>query len=400
MIVKPKVRGFICTTAHPDGCAINVKEQVDYIASKDTIKSVKNVLVIGASTGYGLASRITAMTGLGANTLGVFFEKASNGRRTATPGWYNSVAFEKEAEKAGVYATSINGDAFSHEIKQEVIDRIKQDMGKIDLVVYSLASPRRTDPDTGQIYRSVLKPIGKDFESKSIDVMKGLITDTVIEQATETEIEETIKVMGGEDWQLWMSQLAKADVLANGIKTVAYSYIGPELTMDMYREGTIGKAKENLEETAKNITNSLLNLDGEAYVAVAKALVTQASAAIPVVPLYMAALYKVMKRKGTHEGCIEQIYRVFHDFLYNDQKVLDEEGRIRTDDLEMESSTQDEAISLFVNVTTESLEEDMHIEAYQEEFYKLFGFGLNTIDYEKDVEVIRGMPSMEKSEMK
>jgi len=394
MIVEPKIRGFVCTTAHPDGCAKNVEEQIDFVKGKGALEGAKNVLVIGASTGYGLASRITAMIGLKANTLGIFYEKASNGRRTATAGWYNTVAFEEEARNAGLYATSINGDAFSHEIKTQTIDRIKEDMGMIDLVVYSLASPRRIDPDTGQKYHSVLKPIGEAFRSKSIDVMKGLITQAVIEPATEQEIFETTKVMGGEDWQLWMEKLAEADVLAQGVKTVAYSYIGPDITLAMYREGTIGKAKEHLEMTAKKITKKLVDFKGEVYVAVAKALVTQASAAIPVVPLYMAALYKVMKKKGTHEGCIEQINRIFRDFLYNEKRVLDSEGRIRTDNFEMDEATQKEAIALFTHVTTETLEEDIHIQAYQDEFYKLFGFGVEGVDYQQDCEIIRNILSI------
>lgn len=394
MIVEPKVRGIVCTTAHPQGCAANVKEQIAFVKNKGTIDGPKKVLVIGASTGYGLASRIAAMAGSGASTLGVFYERPSNGKRTATAGWYNSAAFEEEAAAAGIYAKSINGDAFSNEIKKAVIDTIKEDLGKIDLVIYSLAAPRRIDPETGQKYHSVLKPIGKAFENKSIDFMKGLITDARIEPATEQEIEETIKVMGGEDWSLWMEQLAQAGVLADGVKTVAYSYIGPEVTADMYRDGTIGKAKVHLESTAKTITGSLSDLNGVAYVTVAKALVTQASAAIPVVPLYMAALYKVMKAKGSHEDCIGQIDRLFRDFLYVDHTSLDEEGRIRTDELEMVPDTQEEALGYFHRVTTETLEEDLHISDYQAEFYKLFGFGIETVDYEKDTEVVVAIPSI------
>lgn len=389
MIVEPKVRGFICTTAHPEGCAMNVKEQIEYVKKNGTLENgPKNVLVIGASTGYGLASRIVAMAGCGAKTLGVFFEKGSNGRRTATAGWYNSAAFEAEANAAGVYASSINGDAFSHEIKDEAIARIKADMGKIDLVIYSLAAPRRIDPDTGEKYGSVLKPIGAPYSNKSIDFMKGIISDAVIEPATEDEVTNTVKVMGGEDWQLWIEKLAGEGLLADGFKTVAYSYIGPELTMPMYREGTIGKAKEHLEATAKALTEKMSDINGSAYVTVAKALVTQASAAIPIVPLYMAALYKVMKQKGTHEGCIEQIDRMFRDFLYSDSIKLDAEGRIRTDDLEMEPETQDEAMALFLKAETDTLQEALNIKDYQQEFYKLFGFGLDTVDYSADTEIV------------
>lgn len=396
MIVEPKVRGFICTTAHPEGCAANVAEQIDYVKKNGQVDGgPKNVLVIGASTGYGLASRIVAMAGCGAKTLGVFFERGSNGKRTATAGWYNSAAFEKEAEAAGIYAKSINGDAFSHEIKSEVVETIKADMGKIDLVIYSLAAPRRIDPDTGEKYGSVLKPIGAPYTNKSIDVMKGLISDATIEPATEDEVINTTKVMGGEDWQLWIEKLKSEGLLADGVKTVAYSYIGPEVTMAMYRDGTIGKAKVHLENTAKTLTDSLSELKGSAYVTVAKALVTQASAAIPIVPLYMAALYKVMKRKGTHEGCIEQIDRMFRDFLYADQVKLDDEGRIRTDDLEMEPETQKEAIKLFEEVKTETLQEDLNIKDYQDEFYKLFGFGVASVDYSKETDIVVAVPSIE-----
>ncbi len=397
MIVEPKVRGFVCTTAHPEGCAFNVKEQIDFIKANGPIEGPKNVLVIGASTGYGLASRITALVGSGAATLGVFFERPSNGKRTATAGWYNTVAFEAEATKVGIYASSINGDAFSHEIKKEVIECIKADMGKIDLVIYSLASPRRVDPDTGEKYGSVLKPIGKSYKNKSIDFMKGVITDVEIEPATEIEVTNTIKVMGGEDWQLWVERLSAAGVLAEGVKTVAYSYIGPEVTADMYRDGTIGKAKVHLEGTAQKITKDLEQLDGEAYVTVAKALVTQASAAIPVVPLYMAALYRVMKAKGTHEGCIEQINRLFREYLYADNVKLDKEGRIRTDDLEMEPDTQTEALKYFDIVTTETLEKYLHISDYQKEFYKLFGFGIEAIDYTEETEIVLEVPSLKEA---
>lgn len=394
MIVEPKIRGVVCTTAHPEGCALNVKEQINHVKKNGPIDGPKNVLVIGASTGYGLASRITAMAGSGAKTLGVFFERPATGKRTATAGWYNTAAFEKEAAEAGLYAKSINGDAFSNEIKDQAIDLIKADMGKIDLVVYSLAAPRRIDPETGVKYQSVLKPIGAPFESKSIDLMKGIITDARIEGATEQEVAETIKVMGGEDWALWLHRLAEAGVLEEGVKTVAYSYIGPELTAAMYRNGTIGKAKEDLENTAKIITQKLGPLNGQAYVTVAKALVTQASAAIPVVPLYIAALYKVMKARGTHEDCIAQIDRMFRNFLYAEQVALDEEGRIRTDDLEMAEETQQEALSYFHQVTTESLEEVLRISDYQAEFYKLFGFGVEGVAYETDVDVMVDIPSI------
>lgn len=395
MIVKPKVRGFICTTAHPEGCAFNVKEQIDYVKKNGQVDGgPKNVLIIGASTGYGLASRIVSMAGCGAKTLGVFYERGSNGKRTATAGWYNSAAFETEAQAAGIYAKSINGDAFSHEIKAETVETIKADMGKIDLVIYSLAAPRRIDPDTGEKYGSVLKPIGASYTNKSIDVMKGIISETTIEPATEIEASNTIKVMGGEDWQLWINKLKDEGLLADGFKTIAYSYIGPEVTMAMYRDGTIGRAKVHLEQTAQALTDSLKGVGGSAYVTVAKALVTQASAAIPIVPLYMAALYKVMKKKGTHEGCIEQIDRMFRDFLYADTVKVDQEGRIRTDDLEMEEDTQEQALKLFAEVSTETLQEDLNIKDYQEEFYKLFGFGIVGLDYNEETEIVVEVPSL------
>ncbi len=395
MIVEPKVRGFICTTAHPEGCAASVNHQIAYVKNQGTLEGPKNVLIIGASTGYGLATRIVAMAGCSANTLGVFYERESNGKRTATAGWYNTAAFEVAATDAGLYASSINGDAFSHEIKEQAIEKIKKEMGKIDLVVYSLAAPRRIDPDTGEKYGSVLKPIGQSYTNKSIDVMQGQITEATIEPATTEEIENTIKVMGGEDWELWIKKLLEADVLAEGVRTIAYSYIGPDITLAMYREGTIGKAKEHLEHTAKDLTALLKDLNGVAYVTVAKALVTQASAAIPIVPLYIGALYKVMKAKGTHEGCIEQIYRLFKDFLYAKEVKTDEEGRIRTDDYEMEADVQHDAIALFDQVTTDTLQQVLDIQSYQDEFFKLFGFGFDEVDYEQDVEVKVDIPSIE-----
>jgi len=395
MIVEPKVRGFICTTAHPLGCAASVNHQIAYVKNKDAFEGPKNVLIIGASTGYGLATRIVSMVGCCANTLGVFYERESNGKRTATAGWYNTATFELAATEAGLYASSINGDAFSHEIKDQTIEKIKEEMGKIDLVVYSLAAPRRIDPDTGEKYGSVLKPIGQSYTNKSIDVMQGQITEATIEPATEEEIENTIKVMGGEDWELWIKKLIQADVLAEGVKTIAYSYIGPDITLAMYREGTIGRAKEHLEHTATKLTELLKDLKGVAYVTVAKALVTQASAAIPIVPLYIGALYKVMKAKGTHEGCIEQIYRLFKDFLYAEKVKTDDKGRIRTDDYEMEADVQQDAIALFDQVTTDTLQQVLDIQSYQDEFFKLFGFGFDEVDYEQDVEVKVDIPSIE-----
>lgn len=400
MIVQPKVRGFICTTAHPTGCQAHVQQQINYIKHQDAIKGCKKVLVIGASTGYGLASRIVAAFGADAQTIGVSFEKPASDKRTATAGWYNTAAFEKAAHAAGLYAKSINGDAFSNEIKQQVIDLIKQDwQGDVDLVVYSLASPRRQDPQTGEVYNSTLKPIGKTFTNKTVDVMNGAVTTVSIEPASEEDIAQTVKVMGGDDWSLWMSALLKAGVLADGVKTVAYSYIGPELTFPVYHQGTIGKAKEHLQLTAKALDIKLQAIHGKAFISVNKGLVTQASSAIPVVPLYMSLLYKVMKAKQLHEGCIEQMWRLFHDYLYATQpRPLDTEGRIRIDDWEMRDDVQAEISQLWQAVDTGNLETLSDLAGYREEFYRLFGFGLSGVNYDADVDINVDIPSI-KTEM-
>lgn len=387
MIIEPKTRGFICTTAHPKGCAQNVLDQINYVKKQEKIDGPKKVLVIGASTGYGLASRITAAFGAGADTLGVYFERPASGNRTATAGWYNSVAFEEEAKKAGLYAKSLNGDAFSNELKEQTIEIIKEDLGKIDLVIYSLASPRRVSPITGETYNSVLKPIGKPYSNKTVDFHNGEVSDVTIEPATESEINDTIAVMGGEDWRMWMEALKSSGVLSDGVVTVAYSYIGPELTHAVYRDGTIGKAKNHLESTANSMNELLSELNGRAFVSVNKALVTQASSAIPVVPLYISILYKIMKEKGIHEGCIEQMYRLFKDFLYVDSINLDERGRIRVDDLEMREDVQVEVSNLWAKINSENINSLSDIEGYREEFFKLFGFGYPNIDYKEDVEI-------------
>ena len=340
MIIEPRMRGFICLTAHPEGCAQNVKNQIEYIKSKGPIEGAK-VLVIGASTGFGLASRITSAFGSGAGTIGVFFEKPPSEGKTATPGWYNSAAFETEAQKAGLYAKSINGDAFSNEIKQQTIDLIKADLGQIDLVIYSLASPVRMHPVTGVLHRSVLKPIGQIFSNKTVDFHTGVVSQVTIEPANQEDIDNTVVVMGGEDWSMWMDALKNAGVLANGATTIAYSYIGPEVTEAVYRKGTIGRAKDDLEATAFKITDDLKSINGKAYVSVNKALVTQASSAIPVIPLYISLLYKIMKAEGIHEGCIEQIQRLFEQRLYSGKEVpTDDKGRIRIDDWEMRDDIQ------------------------------------------------------------
>ncbi len=388
MVIKPKVRGFVCVTAHPAGCAAHVQEQIDYVKSKGSLaKGPKKVLVIGASTGYGLASRISAAFGSGAATIGVFFERPSDPDKPATPGWYNSAAFTAAAKKAGLYARNFNGDAFSDAVKQEVLAAIKQDLGQVDLVVYSLASPRRTHPKTGVTHKSVLKPVGQTYTNKTVDTDKGIVSTVTIEPASEAEIADTTAVMGGEDWEMWINALDEAKLLAPGATSVAYSYIGPELTWPVYKNGTIGLAKNDLERAAKSINATLkLNGYGRAFISVNKALVTQASSAIPVVPLYISMLYKVMKAKGTHEGCIEQIDRLFRTQMYGGQGlVFDDAGRVRIDDWEMEPDVQAAVAKIWPEVTTENLPALTDIAGYREEFLKLFGFGLPGIDYEADI---------------
>lgn len=389
MIIEPRMRGFICLTAHPEGCRQNVKNQIAYIQSKGIIQGAKKVLVIGASTGFGLASRITSAFGSDAATIGVFFEKEPSAGKTATPGWYNSAAFEEEAYKAGLYAKSINGDAFSNEVKQEVVDMIKADLGQVDLVIYSLASPVRKDPNSGELFRSVLKPIGSTFTNKTVDFHTGKVSEISIEPCSGDDIENTVKVMGGEDWAMWMDTLKEAGVLAPNALTVAYSYIGPELTEAVYRKGTIGRAKDHLEATAFEITESLKDLGGKAYVSVNKALVTQASSAIPVIPLYISLLYKTMKEKGIHEGCIEQIQRLFSERLYTEGLVAtDEKGRIRIDDLEMREDVQAKVTELWKDATTETLAALGDLEGYRTDFYQLFGFDVADVNYDADTEEV------------
>jgi len=398
MLIQPKIRGFICTTAHPQGCAEHVREQIQYVQQQPSLThGPKKVLVIGASTGYGLASRIVAAFGANADTLGVFFEREAEGSRTASPGWYNSAAFESAAKQAGLYAKSINGDAFSDEIKQKTIELIKQDWGgEVDLIIYSLASPKRRHPKTGETFSSVLKPIGESYTSKTIDVMNGQITEISIAPATEAEIEHTVAVMGGDDWALWLDALQNAGVLAKGVKTIAYSYIGPELTFPIYREGTIGQAKKHLEETTQKLNTRLKDLEGQAFVSVNKALVTQASAAIPVVPLYISLLYKVMKQKGVHEGCIEQIWRLYADALYNPQAQtqVDAQGLIRLDDLEMREDVQRAVAELWPQVSSDNVNDLTDLAGYRHEFYKLFGFELNGVDYSQESDPNVSIPSL------
>ncbi len=395
MIIEPRTRGFICLTAHPKGCEQNVINQIDYVTSKGKIDGPKKVLVIGASTGFGLASRITSAFGADASTIGVFFEKPPKEGKTASAGWYNTVALEKEAKKAGLYAKSINGDAFSNEIKKETLDLIKKDLGQVDLVIYSLASPVRTNPNDGKRYKSVLKPIGGDYTNKTVDFHTGVISDISISPSVDGDIENTVAVMGGEDWAMWMDALQKADLLAPQATTLAYSYIGPVHTKAVYRNGTIGRAKDHLEATAFEITEKLKAINGKAFVSVNKALVTQASSAIPVIPLYISLLYKVMKEEGVHEGCIEQIQRLYSERLYTGKAVpTDDKGRIRIDDWEMREDIQGKISVLWEQVTTDSLPTLGDLKGYETDFYNLFGFKVDGVNYDAEVEELLEIPSL------
>lgn len=384
MIVEPKVKGFICTTAHPAGCKESVRRQIAYCKEKGMVEGPKKVLVIGSSTGYGLASRIAVTYGYGADTIGVAFERESNGRRTATAGWYNTKAFEEFAKEDGYYAKSFNGDGFSEEMKNQVIETIRKDFGKFDMVVYSMAAPRRTMPD-GTTVSSVLKTVGKELTNKTIDLRNNEIKDVTVPVANEEEIENTVKVMGGEDWEAWIQALVDADVLSDNAVTLAYSYIGPELTHAIYKEGSIGQAKKHLFDTSKKLTKEFEAKGLKAYISVNKALVTQSSAAIPIVPLYISLLYKIMKKEGLHEGCIEQMNRLFIDKL--PAKETDAEGYIRLDDWEMEDKVQNEITKLWDLVTTENIGELGDIEGYWEDFYHMFGFHYDNVDYSADVEI-------------
>ncbi len=389
MVIKPKVRGFICTNAHPQGCAKNVADQIEYTKaqartqlSQDSETGPNNVLVIGSSTGYGLASRITAAYGYGAKTIGLFFEKPPTEKRTASAGFYNSAAFESYAKADGLYAKSINGDAFSDEVKQQAIDLIKGDLGQIDLVVYSLASPRRTDPTSGETYSSVLKPVGESYTSKNLNTDTQVVGEVTLDAASEEEINSTIKVMGGEDWELWIKALSEAGVLSPNAKTVAYTYIGDKLTKPLYGHATIGKAKEHLDVTA-NILNQ--NFDVQANVSVLKAVVTQASSAIPVMPLYLSILFKEMKAEGTHEGCIEQLHRLFDECLYHDAPRLDDTNRFRVDELELRPGMQAAVEEIWAQVNTDNLNSLTDFAQYKSEFLRLFGFGIEGVNYDADV---------------
>jgi len=395
MVVTPKVRGFICTTAHPVGCAKHVAEQIAVVKNRGSIANgPKKVLVIGSSTGYGLSSRIAAAFGSGASTIGVFFEKPAEADKCGTAGWYNSAAFENEARAAGLYARSFNGDAFSDAMKAEVIAAIKSDLGQVDCVVYSLASPRRTDPKSGEVYKSVLKPIGQSYTNRNLNTSTGVVDEITIQPAEGDDVAQTVAVMGGEDWQMWIDALLAEGLLAKGVQTVAYSYIGPEITWPIYKNGTIGRAKEDLERVQRELDAKLKPLDGKAWVSVNKALVTQASSAIPVVPLYISLLYKVMKAEGTHEDCIEQMDRLFRDRLYNGNPQADEAGRIRIDDWEMAPAVQKLVDQRWTEVNTDNLREIADFDGYQAGFLKLFGFGLNGVDYTADVDTAVKVPSL------
>jgi enoyl-[acyl-carrier protein] reductase/trans-2-enoyl-CoA reductase (NAD+) len=389
MVIKPKVRGFLCTTTHPVGCAENVRRQIEYTRAQGAIEhGPQRVLVIGASTGYGLASRITAAFGSGASTLGIFFEKPGTEKKPGTAGWYNSAAFHDFAAEEGLYAKSINGDAFSNDVKQKTIDIIRKDLGQVDLVVYSLAAPRRTHPDTGEVFSSTLKPIGKACTQKGVNTDKEAIQDFHLEPASEEEIANTVAVMGGDDWQMWIDALADAGVLAPGAKTTAYTYIGEKLTWDIYWHGTIGAAKKDLDKRVVDIRAKLAETGGDARVSVLKAVVTQASAAIPAMPIYLAILFKVMKARGVHEGCIEQIQYLFRKGLYSSEPEMDAEGRLRADAKELNPEVQAAVADVWDSIATENLSELSDFAGYKREFLQLFGFEVDGVDYEADVDSV------------
>lgn len=399
MVIKPMVRSNICLNAHPQGCKKAVEDQIAYTkerASKRTAKNPgpKNVLVLGCSNGYGLASRIVASFAYGAATIGVSYEKPGTETKYGTAGWYNNLAFDAAAKREGVFSLTLNGDAFSDELKTEVINAAKQNSLVFDLVIYSLASPVRTDPDTGVMYKSVLKPFGKTFSGKTMDPFTGELKEISAEPANDEEAANTVKVMGGEDWERWIKQLSQAGVLSNGCTTVAYSYIGPVATQALYRNGTIGKAKEHLEATAHSLTKEMASYNGAAFVSVNKGLVTKSSAVIPVIPLYLASLFSVMKKKGTHEGCIEQMNRLFDSRLFIDEKAdngrvaipVDSENRIRIDDWELNPEVQAAVDELMPKITTENASELVDLAGYKHDFLATSGFDIDGVDYDADIE--------------
>ena len=395
MVIKPRVRGFLCTTTHPVGCAANVQRQIDFVKSNGPIEGgPKRVLVIGSSTGYGLASRIVSAFGSGAETLGIFFEKEGTERKPGTAGWYNSAAFHQAADAAGIYARSINGDAFSDEVKAQAIEEIRAHMGQVDLVVYSLAAPRRQHPKTGELHSSTLKPIGNPTTQKGVNTDKGEIQEFHLEPASQDEIDNTVAVMGGEDWQFWIDALDEAGVLADGAKTTAYTYVGEKLTWDIYWHGTIGAAKKDLDRRVIDIRSKLANTGGDARVSVLKAVVTQASAAIPAMPIYLAILFKVMKARGVHEGCIEQIDGLFRESLYGAEPFLDDEGRLRADRKELDPEVQAEVGALWEQISTNNLRDLSDFDGYREEFLQLFGFEVPGVDYDADVDPVMPIPQL------
>lgn len=386
-IIHPKVRGFICTTTHPKGCELNVRDQIEATRKLGVREDgPKKVLVIGASSGYGLAARITAAFGFKADTLGVFFEKPGTETKAGTAGWYNAAAFDKFAKAEGLYSKSINGDAFSDEARAKVIELIKNEMGgQVDLVIYSLASPVRKLPQTGELVRSALKPIGQPYKSTAIDTNKDIIIEASIEPATEQEIADTVTVMGGQDWELWIDALNAAGVLAPQARTVAFSYIGSDITWPIYWDGALGKAKQDLDETAQRLGKKV---GGSANVAVLKSVVTQASSAIPVMPLYLSMVFKIMQEKGIHEGTQHQLDRMFRDRMYREDgapAALDDEGRLRLDDWELRDDVQDACRAMWPKVTTENLFELTDYAGYKKQFLNLFGFERADVNYDEDV---------------
>lgn len=394
MIIKPRVRGFMCVTSHPAGCAASVREQIAHVRAGGPIAGPKRVLVLGASTGYGLASRISAAFGCGASTIGVFFEKEGAEGKPGTAGWYNAAAFHHEAEAAGLGAWSINGDAFSTEIKDRTVDLIRSTLGQVDLVVYSLAAPRRTHPITGEVHKSTLKPIGRRVEERTLDTDKKEIKHVALDAASEEEIRDTVAVMGGEDWEMWMRRLADEGLLASGCRTTAYTYLGDRITWAIYWDGTIGAAKKDLDATAVRLDALLAPLAGKSYVSVLKAVVTQASSAIPIMPLYLALLFRVMKARGTHEGCIEQVDGLFRTRLFAAAPEVDEAGRLRMDGKELEADVQREVERRWPLVQNDTIDELSDFAGYQKEFLQLFGFGLAGVDYDAEVDPVVGIAEL------
>ncbi len=386
MTIKPRIRENVCLNAHSRGCFHQVQEQLRYVTDRDPIDSPKRVLVIGSSNGYGLAARIVSAFASGAATIGLAYERPPKGKRTASAGWYNNEAFTTLAESHGHRVWNINGDAFSNDIKTEVLETVRENLGKIDFLIYSIAAPRRLDPETGELHSAVLKPIGKSYRAKTVDFLTGDVRIESSEPASPEQVAQTVKVMGGEDWALWIEQLLQADLLAENFQTVAFSYIGPELTRPIYRDGSIGMAKKDLEQKVGLINKMLTDLSGRAVIGVQKALVTRASAVIPAMPLYVSLLYKVMKAKGLHENCIQQIYRLYHDFLFSPQPAPpDELGLLRLDDWEMRPDVQTEVADLWQQVTADNIRQLADLAGFQEEFLRHHGFGIPEVDYSEDV---------------